>query len=147
MGSNSVPAKPEDREFGVEINQRTPELIEKYGIRPNPIVIRGGLEDIKEGFAEMRVSLSESGEQTLIRSGWESVWEETGLQDWRIIKVLMEHLFPVQHACSASGYVCDDSQSRGRGFSSDLAQCGAPCDSTWCRTFIRSSWTKLHAKL
>jgi len=50
------PASKEDRAFGVEVCKRTPELIEKYGIRSNPIVIKGGLDAINDGFEEMKVS-------------------------------------------------------------------------------------------
>jgi len=54
FGPNKIPASESDRAFGVEVNQRTPELIKKYGIKSNPIVIKGGMETIKDGFEEMK---------------------------------------------------------------------------------------------
>lgn len=44
-----------DRDFGVEINKHTPELITKYGIKPNPVRIRGTLHDVTAGWEDMKV--------------------------------------------------------------------------------------------
>lgn len=48
------PVKPKDRAFGEEIFRKTPELIAKYNIRPNPILMRGGFEDIEEGLKDLQ---------------------------------------------------------------------------------------------
>lgn len=47
-------AKPDQHKFGIEVAQRTPELITKFGIKANPVKIRGGLEDVTAGFEDMR---------------------------------------------------------------------------------------------
>ncbi|WVF72503.1 hypothetical protein IAT40_007319 [Kwoniella sp. CBS 6097] len=47
-----IPAVPEAREFATKIYSVTPELITKYGIKPNPVEVRGGLEDIDAGLKE-----------------------------------------------------------------------------------------------
>lgn len=51
-----VPGIPEDRAFYVQLNKDTPDFIEKYGIKPNPVTDRGGLADILAGFDDMKVS-------------------------------------------------------------------------------------------
>ncbi|WVN88983.1 uncharacterized protein L203_104198 [Cryptococcus depauperatus CBS 7841] len=49
-----IPASKEDREFGVEIFKKTPELIVKYGLKPNPIEIKGGFGDVLEGLDDLK---------------------------------------------------------------------------------------------
>ncbi|WWC92305.1 uncharacterized protein L201_007259 [Kwoniella dendrophila CBS 6074] len=49
-----LPVVKEDREFGVEFYKRTPEFIEKYGLKPNPVAVKGGLDDILQGMADMK---------------------------------------------------------------------------------------------
>ncbi|WWC90093.1 uncharacterized protein L201_005026 [Kwoniella dendrophila CBS 6074] len=52
---NYIPANLEDRKFGEKVFEKTPEFIEKYGIKPNPIQVRqGGLTDVDAGFKEMK---------------------------------------------------------------------------------------------
>lgn len=60
------PVKPKDRAFGEEIFRKTPELIAKYNIRPNPILMRGGFEDIEEGLKDLQVSCT-STTGTIVR--------------------------------------------------------------------------------
>lgn len=43
-----------DRKFGADIMSHTPELITKYGIKGNAIDLRGGLETVPQGFADMK---------------------------------------------------------------------------------------------
>lgn len=45
----------EDRAFGEEVYKRTPELIAKYGIKPNPIVIKGNFDDVAKGLEGLKV--------------------------------------------------------------------------------------------
>ncbi|WVQ77952.1 hypothetical protein IAT38_000032 [Cryptococcus sp. DSM 104549] len=45
---------PHDRAFGSEVNRVTPDMITKYGIRPNPVVVKGGLDDVLEGFEDQK---------------------------------------------------------------------------------------------
>jgi len=40
----------------VEINKRTPDLMTKYGIKANPIDAREGLENVFQGWEELKVS-------------------------------------------------------------------------------------------
>ncbi|KAK4687532.1 hypothetical protein P7C73_g2576, partial [Tremellales sp. Uapishka_1] len=49
-----LPASAEDRQFHVEVCQNTPTLIEKYGIKANPINSRGTLKVIPAGLEEMQ---------------------------------------------------------------------------------------------
>ncbi|WVQ77954.1 hypothetical protein IAT38_000034 [Cryptococcus sp. DSM 104549] len=49
-----LPFSAHDRALGVELNQITPEMITKYGIKPNPVVIRGGLDDVIQGFEDQK---------------------------------------------------------------------------------------------
>ncbi|KAJ9094733.1 hypothetical protein QFC21_005891 [Naganishia friedmannii] len=52
---STVPAIPSDREFYVKLCKDTPDFIQKYNIRPNPIKdMNGGLEHILEGFEFMK---------------------------------------------------------------------------------------------
>ena len=51
-----TPAEPKDRAFGAEVHRRTAEYIEKYGLKGNPITLRGGLGDVPAGFEDMKVS-------------------------------------------------------------------------------------------
>ncbi|AFR97565.1 enoyl reductase [Cryptococcus neoformans C23] len=44
--SEVLPASKEDRAFGEETFAKTPELITKFGVKPNPVVIAGGFEDV-----------------------------------------------------------------------------------------------------
>nr|XP_019013228.1 uncharacterized protein I206_01293 [Kwoniella pini CBS 10737]OCF52009.1 hypothetical protein I206_01293 [Kwoniella pini CBS 10737] len=53
---NIIPALPADRAFGAKFYAATPEFITKYGIKPNPIALRGGLDTITSGFEELKVS-------------------------------------------------------------------------------------------
>lgn len=57
-----IPATKEDRTFGEEIYKRTPELIAKYGIKPNPITIKGNFEDVAKGLEDLKVSASHLSE-------------------------------------------------------------------------------------
>ncbi|WVN88001.1 uncharacterized protein L203_103199 [Cryptococcus depauperatus CBS 7841] len=50
----TIPASKEDREFGVKIYKKTPELIVKYGLKPNPIEIKGGFDDVLEGLDDLK---------------------------------------------------------------------------------------------
>jgi len=54
LPSMKLPAIPEEREFYVKLNAKTPELIEKYGVRPNPTQEFGGFDDILSGFQYMK---------------------------------------------------------------------------------------------
>lgn len=56
--------------FGEELFRKTPELVAKYGIKPNPVKIRGGFEDIGAGLEDLKVSL-------LI--GWVLLWADRRL--------------------------------------------------------------------
>jgi hypothetical protein len=49
-----LPALPDQRAWFAELVAKTPEFIEVLGIRPAPYIIRGGLEDIPAGFADMQ---------------------------------------------------------------------------------------------
>jgi hypothetical protein len=49
------PATEATRRFGADIMARTPDLI-KAGVRSNPVEVRGGLEAVPQGFADMQVS-------------------------------------------------------------------------------------------
>lgn len=56
MGKETIiPAPKEDRDFGVEFLSRTPELIEKYGVKALPIKVRGGLDDVTQGWKKQEV--------------------------------------------------------------------------------------------
>ncbi|EAL22378.1 hypothetical protein CNBB5510 [Cryptococcus deneoformans B-3501A] len=48
------PADPNGRVFGEELFRKTPELVAKYGIKPNPVKIRGGFEDIGAGLEDLK---------------------------------------------------------------------------------------------
>lgn len=50
----SYPAKPDEHAFGVEAVQHTAEMITKFGIKANPVKLRGGLEAVLDGFDDMR---------------------------------------------------------------------------------------------
>ncbi|WWD15860.1 hypothetical protein CI109_100284 [Kwoniella shandongensis] len=54
FGPNTVPASEHDHEFGKAIFANTAELITKHGIKANPVSIRGGLDDVSDGFKEMQ---------------------------------------------------------------------------------------------
>ncbi|WVQ77953.1 hypothetical protein IAT38_000033 [Cryptococcus sp. DSM 104549] len=49
-----IPYIAHDRAFGAEVNRVTPDMITKYGIKANPVVIRGGLDDVLKGFENQR---------------------------------------------------------------------------------------------
>lgn len=49
-----IPGPKSYRDFHVEICKHTPELITKYGVKPNPVTIRGGLEDVTAGWEDMK---------------------------------------------------------------------------------------------
>ncbi|RSH95675.1 hypothetical protein EHS25_000767 [Saitozyma podzolica] len=51
---STIGVVPGDRDFGAEINKHTPELITKFGIRANPIKIRGTLHDVTDGWQDQR---------------------------------------------------------------------------------------------
>jgi hypothetical protein len=53
---STIGVVPGDRDFGAEINKHTPELITKFGVRANPIKIRGTLHDVTDGWQDQRVS-------------------------------------------------------------------------------------------
>lgn len=53
------PASKEDRAFGEEIFAKTPELITKFGIKPNPVVIAGGFEDVVKAFDALKVGFTD----------------------------------------------------------------------------------------
>ncbi|WVR04937.1 hypothetical protein IAU60_001949 [Kwoniella sp. DSM 27419] len=53
-GGAPIPYSADDHAFGKKIYAATPELITKYGIKPNPTHIRGGLDDITAGFEDMK---------------------------------------------------------------------------------------------
>lgn len=57
-----ISATKEDRAFGEEVYKRTPEMIAKYGIKPNPIIIKGNFEDIGKGLEDLKVSVSRLSE-------------------------------------------------------------------------------------
>lgn len=59
-------ATKEDRTFGEEIYKRTPELIAKYGIKPNPITIKGNFEDVAKGLEDLKNGKA-SGEKQVIK--------------------------------------------------------------------------------
>ncbi|TYJ54732.1 hypothetical protein B9479_004580 [Cryptococcus floricola] len=65
-GQTFYPAVPEDRRFGVEIFQQTPVLISKYGLKPNPVQITGGFEDVTKGL-ELLKNGKISGKKSVIR--------------------------------------------------------------------------------
>ena len=48
-----LPAIPENRKFGTVAYAKTPEIITTYDIKPNPLEIRGGLDDINAGLIDM----------------------------------------------------------------------------------------------
>jgi hypothetical protein len=48
------PVIDKDRKFGAAIMDHTPELISKYGVKANPIDLRGGLDAVPQGFADMK---------------------------------------------------------------------------------------------
>ncbi|ORY31400.1 enoyl reductase [Naematelia encephala] len=54
FGSEDMPASAKDRAFLVELMRKTPEIITKYGIRANRLLLRNGLEHITEGWQEMK---------------------------------------------------------------------------------------------
>ncbi|KAE8541477.1 hypothetical protein D1P53_002838 [Cryptococcus gattii VGV] len=60
------PVRPKDRAFGEEIFRRTPELIAKYNIRPNPILMRGGFDDVEAGLKDLQ-SGKISGKKLVIK--------------------------------------------------------------------------------
>lgn len=49
-----LPALPHEREWFAELCKRTPAFIEADHIRPPPLELRGGLEDINQGFEDMK---------------------------------------------------------------------------------------------
>jgi len=51
-GDSTTPAPKEDWDFGIEFAGKTAELIEKYGIKPLPTRVRGGLEDVTKGWED-----------------------------------------------------------------------------------------------
>lgn len=55
-GDSTTPAPKEDHDFGIEFAGKTAELIEKYGIKPLPTRVRGGLEDVTKGWEDQEVS-------------------------------------------------------------------------------------------
>ncbi|WVQ98438.1 hypothetical protein IAU59_005562 [Kwoniella sp. CBS 9459] len=63
-----VPALPESREFATKIYSATPELVVKYGIKPNPVDVRGGLEDIESGLRASQAG-KVSGKKLVYRIG------------------------------------------------------------------------------
>ncbi|KAI5451117.1 Zinc-binding oxidoreductase alcohol dehydrogenase [Naganishia albida] len=55
MPGQTVPAVPSDREFYVKLNKDTPDFVQKYNIKPNPITdMDGGINGILEGFEVMK---------------------------------------------------------------------------------------------
>jgi len=51
MPGQTVPAIPSDREFYVKLNKDTPDFVQQYNIRPNPITdMDGGLDGLTQGF-------------------------------------------------------------------------------------------------
>lgn len=55
-GMPLIPAKPEDRAWYLELVKLTPDMLDQYRIRPNPVDVRQGLESILQGIAEILVS-------------------------------------------------------------------------------------------
>lgn len=51
------PAEPEKRAWLADFAATATEMIETYGIRPNPVEVGHGLEAIPEGLKKLRVSL------------------------------------------------------------------------------------------
>ncbi|WWD15642.1 hypothetical protein CI109_100064 [Kwoniella shandongensis] len=49
-----IPANPEDRKLGAAIAAHSNEVITKYKIKANPVVIRGTLDDVTSGFEDMK---------------------------------------------------------------------------------------------
>lgn len=68
------PVRPKDRAFGEEIFRRTPQLIAKYNIRPNPILMRGGFEHVEAGLKDLQVSCT--SKCTVIRVT--KLWVQSG---------------------------------------------------------------------
>ncbi|TYJ56291.1 hypothetical protein B9479_002981 [Cryptococcus floricola] len=66
LGRPFFPSVPEDRRFGVEIFQQTAELYSKYGLKPNPVQITGGFEDVTKGL-ELLKNNKISGKKSVIR--------------------------------------------------------------------------------
>ncbi|KAJ9105049.1 hypothetical protein QFC19_003681 [Naganishia cerealis] len=55
LPGKTIPEVPSDREFYVKLCKDTPDFIQKYHIRPNPITdMEGGLEGILYGFEHMK---------------------------------------------------------------------------------------------
>ncbi|KAJ9098663.1 hypothetical protein QFC21_004311 [Naganishia friedmannii] len=51
----TVPANPDDRAFYVKLNKDMPTLIEKFGLKPNPITdMANGLHGLNDGFAMLQ---------------------------------------------------------------------------------------------
>ncbi|WVO15529.1 hypothetical protein L204_103188 [Cryptococcus depauperatus] len=50
----TITASKEDREFGAESFKKTPELIVKYGLKPNPIDIKGGFDNVLKGLDDLK---------------------------------------------------------------------------------------------
>jgi hypothetical protein len=67
----TVGVVPGDRDFGAEINKHTSELITKFGVRANPIKIRGTLHDVTDGWQDQRVSRRDPTRSAAQRSGVE----------------------------------------------------------------------------
>jgi hypothetical protein len=51
------PAEPEKRAWLADFASTATEMIETYGIKPNPVEVGQGLEAIPEGLKRLRVSL------------------------------------------------------------------------------------------
>ncbi|WWC61459.1 uncharacterized protein I303_104043 [Kwoniella dejecticola CBS 10117] len=51
-----ISAAPADRAFGVKFFGATPEFVTKYGIKSNPVAVRGGLDTITDGFEELKAN-------------------------------------------------------------------------------------------
>ncbi|TYJ54728.1 hypothetical protein B9479_004575 [Cryptococcus floricola] len=67
LGTSQIyPADAEDRRFGVEVFQQTPVLYSKYGMKPNPVQITGGFEDVSKGL-ELLKNGKISGKKSVIK--------------------------------------------------------------------------------
>ncbi|TYJ55361.1 hypothetical protein B9479_003976 [Cryptococcus floricola] len=65
-GKNIWPASQEDRKFGTEAFKHTPTIIEKFGIKPNPVQVTGGFEDVTKGL-ELLKNNKLSGTKSVIK--------------------------------------------------------------------------------
>jgi len=57
-GEPTQTSKPDDRAWFLDFVKAMPDLITEYGIKPNPVDLRQGLDNVQAGLAELQASLT-----------------------------------------------------------------------------------------